>query len=283
MRISPAFPEPELLQNSIVLTLGTAVAFAAPALTYSVLDKSIPGTSGNSPEDDARPGEYYFMRGVEAFRANDFDHAIKMYEAAASWGYKNAQYNLAVMYARGQGIAQDLPRAMAWIALAAERNDKQYVEARETIYAALTKEQWDQANVIWRELKTEYADAVALERAKARWAEVRNGMTGTHVGGTVGHLEVGTPTGGPSAAKVSARAEGSGNPYDAKSGVSKQGQTVGDIAGANTVEGSVVYRRLRETDDPYDPKFTPIIGTATVESPIPAGDNNSGDDAADKH
>ena len=264
-----------ILSCSLLLALAAGSAFAGPALTYSVLDKSIPGTSGNSPEDDARPGEYYFMRGVEAFRANDFEHAIKMYEVAASWGYKTAQYNLAIIYARGQGVPEDLPRAMAWVALAAERNDKQYVAARELIYASLTKEQWDQANVIWRDLKKEYADEVAMERAKARWAEVRNGMTGTHVGGTVGHLEVGTPTGGPSAAKVSARADGSGNPMDPSSGVSKQGQTAGDVAGANTQDGSVVYRRLRETSNPYDPKLLPAIGTATVEDPIPAGEKKN--------
>src|SRR5262249_53269464 len=118
---------------AILLVFGSTAACAAAPLNYSVLDKSVPGQSGNSPEDDARPGAYYFMRGAEAFRAKDFDQAIKRYEAAASWGYKNAQYNLAVMYARGQGVAQDLPRAMAWAALAAERDDKQFVEAREVI------------------------------------------------------------------------------------------------------------------------------------------------------
>src|SRR5690348_7597390 len=113
----------------VLLVAFSIAAAAAPALNYSVLDKGVPGSNGNSPEDDARPGAYYFMRGVEAFRANDFEHAVKMYEAAASWGYKDAQYNLAVMYARGQGVPADLPRAMAWAALAAERNDKKYVEA----------------------------------------------------------------------------------------------------------------------------------------------------------
>jgi len=269
------------------IAIGAALAFgtarAAPPLDYSVLNKTFPGADANTPEGDAKPGEYYFMRGVEAVRAKDYAHAIKMYEAAASWGYKNAQYNLAVMYARGEGLPADLPRAMAWAALAAERNDKQYVEARELIYASLDKAQWDQANVIWRDLKKEYADEVALARAKARWAEVRNGMTGSHVG-SIGHLEVGVPMphSGMGGKGISADA----NPSDAGSFFGKQGQTASDVAGATTVDGAVAYRTLRETNNPYDPKFQHQVGTATVEplQPVkddkphtdgkPAGDDN---------
>ena len=80
------------------------------------------------------------------------------------------------MYARGQGIPLDLPRGMAWMALAAERNEKRYVDAREAVYAEMTPEQFQQANEIWRELKKTYGDEVALRRAKARWAQVKSSM-----------------------------------------------------------------------------------------------------------
>ena len=46
-----------------------------------------------------------------------YKFAIDMYETSASWAYKPAQYNLAVMYMNGEGIAVDKPRAMAWAAL----------------------------------------------------------------------------------------------------------------------------------------------------------------------
>ena len=39
-----------------------------------------------------------------------------MYETSASWAYKPAHYNLAVMYAKGEGVPVDRPRAMAWAA-----------------------------------------------------------------------------------------------------------------------------------------------------------------------
>jgi TPR repeat protein len=96
------------------------------------------GGGGNTPEADARPGTYYFLEGAAAFRKRDYTFAIQMYEVSASWAYKPAEYNIAVMYARGQGVPIDLPRAMAWIALAAERNEPRYVGAREAIYAELT-------------------------------------------------------------------------------------------------------------------------------------------------
>jgi len=260
------------LVAALLVCIADSASAAPGSITYSVLDKTIPGADGNSPEADARPGEYYFMRGVEAFRANDFEHAVKMYEAAASWGYKNAQYNLGVMYARGQGVAPDLPRAMAWMALASERNDKQYVDARELIYASLDKAQWDQANVIWRELKQEYGDAVALTRAKARWAEVRNSATGSHVGAPGGHVEIGTPTGNSGLVKTSQAAD----PPPGQSGsIPTVGTTAADIAGPNTVEGTIAYGRLRSTDNPYDPKLLPRVGTATVEPLQPVKDDTS--------
>src|SRR6188768_2943772 len=223
------------------------------------------GSGQNTPEADARPGEYYFLLAVHAYRKNDFTFAIQMYEVAAAWAFKPAEYNLAIMYARGQGIPADLPRGMAWMALAAERNEKRYVDAREVIYAELTKEQFEQANGIWRELKKTYGDEVALHRAKARWAQVRASMTGSRVG-SVGNLSVGMPNanmGDPS------------NQKNQKTGnnVHTSSSTAAEITGGNGVDGSIAYRQLRESDNPYDPKFRPgAIGTATVGEPTQVKD-----------
>jgi len=218
------------------------------------------GSGQNTPEADARPGEYYFLLAVHAFRKNDFAFAIQMYEVAAAWAFKPAEYNLAIMYARGQGIPADLPRGMAWMALAAERNEKRYVDAREVIYAELTKEQFEQANGIWRELKKTYGDEVALRRARARWAQVKASMTGSRVG-SVGNLSVGMPNanmGDPSNQKKQTTG----------ANVHTSAGTAGEITGGTGVDGSIAYRQLRESDNPYDPKFKPgAIGTATVGEP----------------
>ena len=113
-----------------------------------------------------------------------------MYQVAASWAFKPAEYNLGVMYLNGQGTPVDLPRALAWMALAAERNDPQYVKARNLINGHLTDAQFKQANVILAQLAPTYSDKVALARAKARWSEVRASATGSHVGSTTGPLVV---------------------------------------------------------------------------------------------
>ena len=195
-----------------------------------------------TPESDGRPGIYYFYRGVEAVDRKQFAFARDMYEASASWGYKPAQYNLAIMYAKGEGVAIDKPRAMAWAALAAERGDKDYVEAREVIYATLTKDEFAQANVIWRDLKPTYADEHALRRAKARWAEVKAAMTGS-------------PTGFPGNLRVGGH-DHMGTEFSGANGF---------ILNAGSIDGAVAYRQFRESKDPYDPRFVPDVkGTATV-------------------
>jgi hypothetical protein len=229
-----------------------------------------------TPEDAGRPGKKFFYTGAYAYRNGDFKYAVDMYEVASSWGYKPAQYNLAVMYLKGDGIPVDRPRAMAWIALAAERGDPTYVQAREAVYADLSKDEWEQANAIWRELKKTYGDDVALARAKARWAQVRAAMTGSRVGG-VGPLMVGSGSaGGKLTTLVTPLHEGrpSNGPHGSGNSESKPGNsTVNGFAtaafgvlGGGGEDGSVAYRQLWQSDNPYDPKFEwrPATGTAHV-------------------
>jgi hypothetical protein len=254
------------------------------------------GTAQDTPEADARPGEYYFLRGVRAFQKKDYEFAIQMYEVAASWAYKPAEYNLAVMYARGQGIPADLPRGMAWMALAAERNEQHYVDAREAVYAEMTKEQFDQANVIWRELKKTYGDEVALRRAKARWAEVRSRVTGSHVG-AVGNLVVSSPSGSTGAANSPNNPTliGPIQAHERETRIRQGGSNIkglhvnsagpttpGEVTGAHGVDGSIAYRHLQESDNPYDPKFNSTIGRARVGPPTTVTPDTSNKKTEDK-
>jgi len=245
---------------------------------YAAAEREM-GNGFNTPEADARPGEYYFLLAVHAYRKNDFAFSIQMYEVAAAWAYKPAEYNLAIMYARGQGVAADLPRGMAWMALAAERNDKRYVDAREAIYADMSKEQFEQANVIWRGLKKTYGDEVALRRAKARWAQVKSSMTGSRVG-SVGNMTVGIPSansGDPSYQKITnAQVQQNmvtppGEFGEKGMGVNTARSTVGssaEVTGGQGIDSSIAYRQFRESNNPYDPKFkTPPVGKATVGEP----------------
>jgi hypothetical protein len=226
--------------------------------------------AGSTPEADGRPGEYYFVLGADAYRKRNYAFAIQMYQVSASWAYKPAEYNLGVMYARGDGVPVDLPRALAWMALASERDEKHYVDAREAIYAEMNRGQFDQANVVWRELKPTYGDEVALRKAKARWAQVRAAATGSHVG-FVGHLDVGAPSPGmndPSNARALSTVED--RKRQAKYGGSNHtsSSSAEIFRGGDVVDGTIAYRQLQQSDNPYDPKFRdPKLGTATVGNP----------------
>ena len=198
-----------------------------------------------------------------------------MYEVSASWAYKPAQYNLGVMYLKGEGVPLDRPRAMAWFALAAERGDADYVQARELLYADLGKDEFAHANEIWRELKTTYGDDVALARAKMRWAHVRAEMTGSPVG-SPGNLKVGSASGGVHPVRLGPTGRSEVNGF---------ASAAFGVLGGSSEDGSIAYRQLRESDNPYDPKFewrtSPNPeGTVTVDPIVPSPGGT--EDHADK-
>lgn len=211
----------------------------------------------NTPEDDGRPGEYYFYLGALANQHEDYEHAIAMYKVAASWAFKPAEYNLGVMYLNGHGSPVDLPRAMAWFALAAERGETQYVYAKQLLYAHLTPEQFDEANAIWRELLPTYGDATALVRAKTRWREVRYSATGSRVGSGAAHVMIG--------GQVGLNNHESPPNYDVGNGGTVL-VAPGEVTGVHVTDGAIAYLHLRQSDDPYDPKFMTqlLSGTVTV-------------------
>ena len=51
----------------------------------------------------------------------DYDEAVKWFRKAADQGFPDAQYNLAVMYANGRGVARNDMEAVDWFRKAAER------------------------------------------------------------------------------------------------------------------------------------------------------------------
>ncbi|MBP0123454.1 MAG: tetratricopeptide repeat protein [Candidatus Nitrotoga sp.] len=55
--------------------------------------------------------------------AQDYAEAFKWSRLAAAQGNADAQYSLGVMYDRGQGVAQDYAEAFKWYRLAAEQGD----------------------------------------------------------------------------------------------------------------------------------------------------------------
>ncbi len=63
-----------------------------------------------------------FQAGVDAYNRGDFAAALKQWQPLAEQGDANAQYNLGMLYARGQGVQQDYKRAAEWYEKAAAQD-----------------------------------------------------------------------------------------------------------------------------------------------------------------
>lgn len=63
-----------------------------------------------------------FQAGLDAYNKGDFATALKEWQPLAEQGDANAEYNIGLLYARGQGVPQDYAKALAWYQKAAEQD-----------------------------------------------------------------------------------------------------------------------------------------------------------------
>ena len=275
-----------LLVSALAGAVALAVALPASAQNYGTgtangpAEGSVFNSHPDTPESDGRPGEYYFGLGVQAIREGDYRHAVDMYKVAASWAYKTAEYNLGIMYFKGQGVPVDRPRGTAWMILAAEGGNTFFVKARDLMVTALTKPEFQQTDEIWNQLKPTYSDAVALQRAKARWAQTRASATGTRVGATGSeYLMVGNAGSAVRSTMVASS--------DTKNALPTLRGTVGTpptatgwgVFNSGSIEdGSVSYQQFQQSDNPYDPIFVKNkTGNVMVEplQPVKTGEEGA--------
>ena len=62
-----------------------------------------------------------FQAGLDAFDRDDYATALKEWRPLAEQGDADAQFNLGVMYDKGQGVPQDDAQARDWYLLAADQ------------------------------------------------------------------------------------------------------------------------------------------------------------------
>ncbi|HHF7086660.1 TPA: tetratricopeptide repeat protein, partial [Haemophilus influenzae] len=67
--------------------------------------------------------EQQFQQGLTAYEQSNYQTAFKLWLPMAEQGYAKAQFNLGVMYAKGQGVKQDDFEAVKWFRKAAEQGD----------------------------------------------------------------------------------------------------------------------------------------------------------------
>ncbi len=64
-----------------------------------------------------------YQKGFGAYERGNYDTALKEWRPLAKQGLSQAQYNLGLMYAEGEGVAQEYQEAAKWIRLAATQGN----------------------------------------------------------------------------------------------------------------------------------------------------------------
>ena len=103
-----------------------------------------------------------FDEAVRAYKSGDFGTALHEYQILAEQGAVDAQYNLGLMYANGEGVPQDYAEAVKWYRLAAEQGlaDAQYSLGLAYGYGRGLPQDCAEA-VMWYRLAAEQGDAMA--------------------------------------------------------------------------------------------------------------------------
>ena len=71
-----------------------------------------------------------FQKGLDAAQRGDYNTALKEWTSLAEQGEAKAQFNLGIMYERGQGVLQDYKTAVKWYTLSAEQG---YADAQNNL------------------------------------------------------------------------------------------------------------------------------------------------------
>lgn len=125
---------------------------------------------------------YYFqsLPGVVAYcyaRRNwaqgHYRAAMERFKRAASWGSKDAQYSLGLIHYTGRHVAINKPLGIAWLELAAERDDPDKVQVAKSAQKLASAKQKRQARQLLSRMRGRYADKVAAARAWKHYQHAR--------------------------------------------------------------------------------------------------------------
>lgn len=93
-------------------------------------------------QDAAANGHIKSMHNLGVIFASEGDSqdlalAAEWFKRAADYGVKDSQVNIAILYARGEGVARDLAESYKWFAIAAKNGDEGAADMRDQVVNAL--------------------------------------------------------------------------------------------------------------------------------------------------
>ena len=94
-----------------------------------------------------------FQDGFDAYDRKDYKTAYKLWLPLAEQGNAKAQYNLGVMYGKGQGVPQDYKEAVKWWNLSGSNGFKDAVTNRNIVEKKMSKQKIENAQELARNWK----------------------------------------------------------------------------------------------------------------------------------
>ncbi len=142
------------------------------------------------------PGSRFFADGQLAYRAGQYGLAMDNFRQAARWADKFAQFNIGVMYLRGEGVEPDQERGWAWLELASERGYAQFMQSADQVWMGLQPQERQRARrFLEEELLPVYGDERTVDRTAREMEIRRRRATGSRLG-SIGHLTILDGSGG---------------------------------------------------------------------------------------
>lgn len=97
-----------------------------------------------------------FDSAMAAYRVQDFKQAFEEFYQEAVQGHETAQFNVGVLYYRGEGTQRDVVKAFSWIELSTQRGDNQNIQAQEVLILSMSPEQVLSGHSVAAELAQEH-------------------------------------------------------------------------------------------------------------------------------
>lgn len=172
------------LRNSALVLIVLAVAGIAHADDDPLNDPSVQKTLRAMSDASTwyHPDLFGEFAGMRHYAHHDYKGAMKYFEVGAYYADKLSQLSIGLMYMNGEGVRKDPVKALAWFAIAAERDYPDFVATRDRLKAALTPDQITAAEQQRQELARRYGDAVAKPRMVSQLHLGQMQLTGSRTG-----------------------------------------------------------------------------------------------------
>ncbi|MFK7888085.1 MAG: hypothetical protein AB8G16_14590 [Gammaproteobacteria bacterium] len=175
----PEFLLPSLRRVLSVFLCVFALALCAPP----TLADELPPERGFPGEPDSRFSAELKRDAERAYERGDFARAYRIYSKGLVWrGDKYAQYMTGVMNFKGEGTRADRALGVAWLKLAAERNNPTLHSVYEDGLSRLSAAENDRLEREYERIAADYGDRRVLERLIRRDRLKLRRITGSRTG-----------------------------------------------------------------------------------------------------